>query len=93
MTTGGGVPPVCNDLLRPVVERYPILREVQERLVAAGACETSLAGSGSTLFAIFESEATLIAAQGKMRKQGWWCVQARAIGRQEYQAAVRAAPA
>jgi 4-diphosphocytidyl-2-C-methyl-D-erythritol kinase len=90
MTAGGGVPSVCNDLLLPVVERYPILREVLERLVAAGASVTSMAGSGSTLFAIFEREATLIAAQGEMRKHGWWCVQARAIGRKEYQAAVRA---
>jgi len=90
MTVTGGVPALCNDLLRPVVERYSILREVQERLAAAGASATSMAGSGSTLFAIFESEATLIAAQGGMRKRGWWCVEARAIGRKEYRAAVRA---
>src|SRR5262249_53277396 len=82
MRAGGEFPAVCNDLLRPVVERYPILREVQERLVAAGASVTSMAGSGATLFAIFESEVTLFAVQGELRRQCWCCVQASVIGRQ-----------
>lgn len=54
----------ANDF-EPVVERrHPILREYRERLLAAGARLVRMAGSGSTVFGIFDETATLPTEMG-----------------------------
>ncbi len=45
-----------NDLERPVFLRYPELRDVKEFLEKAGASFSSMSGSGSVIFAIFENK-------------------------------------
>jgi 4-diphosphocytidyl-2-C-methyl-D-erythritol kinase len=44
-----------NDLERPVFEKYPVLRDVKERLVEAGALAAMMSGSGSTMFGVFSA--------------------------------------
>lgn len=43
-----------NDFEAPVFQRHPRLREVRDRLRAAGARPALLAGSGSTVFGVFD---------------------------------------
>lgn len=80
-----------NDLEGPVLARHPLLSEVRRRLASAGAGAVLMSGSGATIFAIFDSEATLGAAHQEMTKAGWWCARARTLDRVEYQAALSAA--
>lgn len=46
-----------NDFESVVEKRFPLLREIRERLVATGASAARLSGSGSTVFGIFEGRA------------------------------------
>lgn len=46
----------CNDLENIVFQRYPVLRDLRDRVLEAGAEVALLSGSGSTVFGIFESE-------------------------------------
>lgn len=48
----------CNDLENIVFQQFPRLRKLRERLLEAGAMVALLSGSGSTVFGIFEGEAT-----------------------------------
>jgi 4-diphosphocytidyl-2C-methyl-D-erythritol kinase len=50
-----------------------------------------MSGSGSTIFALFDSEATLGVAQEEMQQAGWWCARVRPLGRSQYRAALSAA--
>jgi 4-diphosphocytidyl-2-C-methyl-D-erythritol kinase len=81
-----------NDLERPALERYPLIAEVKRRLLAAGARAALMSGSGSTVFAVFESSAARARARGELSGSGWWCAEARTLGRDEYRAAVNGAP-
>ena len=42
-----------NDFEKPVFEKYPLVREVKERLYASGAIYASMSGSGSAVFGLF----------------------------------------
>ena len=48
---------VVNDFQAPVEAAHPAIREAREALAAAGASYTSLSGSGSAVFGVFEDEA------------------------------------
>jgi 4-diphosphocytidyl-2-C-methyl-D-erythritol kinase len=84
-----GPPPLHNDLERPVLARYPLLSEIRQRLTQAGARGALMSGSGSTVFGIFDSQATLRAAQQELSRAGWWCAAVRTLGRREYQRALK----
>ncbi|MBZ0111125.1 MAG: hypothetical protein K8J08_01560, partial [Thermoanaerobaculia bacterium] len=52
----GRRPAMWNDLEEPVLERYPSLQTVRDVLLASGADEVRLSGSGSALFAIYPAD-------------------------------------
>jgi 4-diphosphocytidyl-2-C-methyl-D-erythritol kinase len=78
-----------NDLEGPVLARHPLLGEIKERLKQSGARGILMSGSGSTIFAIFESEKRRQSALEIMRSTGWWCAPARTLSRRECQEAYR----
>ncbi|MCI0659808.1 MAG: 4-(cytidine 5'-diphospho)-2-C-methyl-D-erythritol kinase [Acidobacteria bacterium] len=78
-----------NDLEVPVLARYPLLGEIKERLRQTGARGILMSGSGSTIFAIFESEKGRHSALENLSETGWWCALARTLSRKECQEAYR----
>ncbi|HZS09600.1 MAG TPA: 4-(cytidine 5'-diphospho)-2-C-methyl-D-erythritol kinase [Blastocatellia bacterium] len=89
----GPIPPLRsllrNDLEGPVLARHRLLAGVKERLTRAGADGVMMSGSGSTIFAVFDSDAALDAAQAEISSTGWWTAKVRALGRDEYQKSLR----
>jgi 4-diphosphocytidyl-2-C-methyl-D-erythritol kinase len=45
-----------NDFERVVIEKHPVIGEIKERLLAAGASAALLSGSGSAVFGLFEDK-------------------------------------
>jgi 4-diphosphocytidyl-2-C-methyl-D-erythritol kinase len=76
--------PLRNDLEDPVFARLPLLIEIKRRLEQAGARGVLMSGSGSTIFAIFDSDAARSGAENDLSEAGWWCARARTLGRGEY---------
>ncbi len=77
-----------NDLEVPALSLFPEISEVKQRLTALNATQVLMSGSGSTVFAVFESEAAC--AQAKLQlPAGWWCEKTRTLDRDAYQAALR----
>jgi len=79
-----GLTALQNDLEAVVFSRYPLLSEVKQRLVGAGARLAVMSGSGATVFAIFDSEATLSVACEELSRSGWWCAPVKVLGRAAY---------
>jgi 4-diphosphocytidyl-2-C-methyl-D-erythritol kinase len=52
---GGGAAQFQNDFESVVFERFPVLAECRKRLLAAGASQAGMTGSGSALFGIFRA--------------------------------------
>jgi 4-diphosphocytidyl-2-C-methyl-D-erythritol kinase len=77
-----------NDLETPVFARHPLLNEIKHRLIEAGASGASMSGSGSTIFAIFDSDQARSRAQRRLSRHGWQCEPARTLGRAEYRHAL-----
>jgi 4-diphosphocytidyl-2-C-methyl-D-erythritol kinase len=77
-------PELRNDLEAAVFSRYPLLSEVKKRLMSSRAQAVAMSGSGSTVFALFESRTALVAAREEIERSGWWCAHVRALGRTEY---------
>jgi 4-diphosphocytidyl-2-C-methyl-D-erythritol kinase len=46
-----------NDFEKPVLDEYPVLRKIKEKLYQAGALYASMTGSGSSFYGIFRKEA------------------------------------
>lgn len=67
-----------NDLEEVVHKRYPIIREIKEKMVAFGAMYSLMSGSGSTVFGIFEDRGSAERAHTALRKQEWrsWVMRA-----------------
>ncbi|MGH9802786.1 MAG: 4-(cytidine 5'-diphospho)-2-C-methyl-D-erythritol kinase [Blastocatellia bacterium] len=80
-----------NDLEIPVLARHGLLSEIKDRLKQAGASGVLMSGSGSTIFAIFDSDQARSDAQSELSQNGWWCAPARTLGRDEYQKIYRQA--
>jgi 4-diphosphocytidyl-2-C-methyl-D-erythritol kinase len=76
--------PLINDLENPVFARQPTLVEVKRRLKQAGARGVLMSGSGSTVFAIFDSAEARARAEDDLSATGWRSLQARTLGRTEY---------
>jgi 4-diphosphocytidyl-2-C-methyl-D-erythritol kinase len=77
-----------NDFEEVVFVTHPEIAELKERLHHLGAKHSLMSGSGSTVFAVFDNLETSERAQQEMRASGYWAERARAINRQEYQAAI-----
>lgn len=76
-----------NDLEIPALSLFPEIGEVKQRLTALNATQVLMSGSGSTVFAIFESEVACV--QAKLQLPDWWCEKTRTLNRGAYQAALR----
>jgi 4-diphosphocytidyl-2-C-methyl-D-erythritol kinase len=46
---------LVNDLEEVVIKRYPIVKEIREKLLEKGALMSAMSGSGPTVFGVFES--------------------------------------
>ncbi len=63
---------VLNDLESVVLDIYPDLTSVRKDLIGAGALNAGMSGSGSAFFGIFESDAHLNGALGRLnRREGY----------------------
>lgn len=80
----GAPVPLINDLENPVFARRPALVEVKRRLKQAGARGVLMSGSGSTVFAIFDSAEARARAEDDLSATGWRSLRARTLGRTEY---------
>ena len=86
--TGKTIPPLRNDLERSVLSRYPQLSAIRDGLTRSGASAAMMSGSGSTIFALFDSKAMLSIARQDFTDAGLWSAPVRTIGRAEYRAAL-----
>jgi 4-diphosphocytidyl-2-C-methyl-D-erythritol kinase len=75
--------PAENDFERVVFAQWPELARLKRRLIRAGAEYASLTGSGSAVFALFDS-AQQIARASKLVPRGWQAFQTRTLPRAEY---------
>lgn len=74
-----------NDLEISAFRLYPKLVEVGDALSGLKAAKVLMSGSGSTFFAIFETETLRSAAQSELSQKGWWCESVRTLSRIDYQ--------
>ena len=71
---------LANDLEVVTIGRYPLIREIKERLLRAGAAGALMSGSGPTVFGIFETEAAArICAETIAGESGWFCVATKTL--------------
>ncbi|MCS7214757.1 MAG: 4-(cytidine 5'-diphospho)-2-C-methyl-D-erythritol kinase [Thermodesulfovibrio sp.] len=60
-----------NDLEKPVLREYPEIERIKRKLIEAGAKNSLLSGSGSTVFGLFEDR---VSAQEAIKFfKGYWC--------------------
>ena len=63
---------LCNDLEQVVSAKYPEIKHIKNRLLAAGARAALMTGSGPTVFGIFKSEERALNALDNLeRERGW----------------------
>lgn len=82
-----------NDLEAGVLGLYPALEEIRLRMRLAGAWATMMSGSGSTFFALFDTEAARAAAEKDIAEKdiedtGWWFAPVETVARQRYREAL-----
>lgn len=80
----GSVDEVCgllsNDLEPVTCARFPLLSELKEMLLAAGAHGSLMSGSGSTVFGLFADEAAARQAAAEIAaSRGWFAVAVRTL--------------
>ncbi len=75
---------MTNDLEKAVLEEYPILRWIKQRLLGEGAVASLMSGSGSTIYGLFSKRRAAEEAYEQLRKEcndrGWEVFLARSIG-------------
>jgi 4-diphosphocytidyl-2-C-methyl-D-erythritol kinase len=77
--------PAENDFEKVVFARWPELARLKRLLIRAGAESASLTGSGSAVFAVFDSARKLLSALKCVpRKAGWQTFRTRTLPRAEY---------
>jgi 4-diphosphocytidyl-2-C-methyl-D-erythritol kinase len=77
--------PLHNDFEGVIFEREPEIRRAQEALLAAGAQNALLAGSGSSVFGIFNNAAARDQALDNLRSEiGWRVFACHTLSRSEY---------
>ena len=59
-----------NDFLPVVESAYPIVAMLRSHLEQAGACVTSMSGSGSTVYGLFDDRNAALKAEKKLRARG-----------------------
>jgi 4-diphosphocytidyl-2-C-methyl-D-erythritol kinase len=79
-----------NDFEKSVFEAEPEIRRVKEKLLASGAKQALLSGSGASVFAVFDNEETRQATQKALEEEKNWRKFAVAtISGDEYRAALK----
>ena len=73
---------LVNDLMPPVVQRHPAVREMVDACLAAGAVAAQMSGSGSAVFGLFPESATARAAR-QLKRPDWLVLVARTQSRRE----------
>ena len=58
-----------NDFERIVIPTYPEIGNIKDKLIELGAIYSSLSGTGSTVFGIFDDEATAKVAESAIPKR------------------------
>jgi 4-diphosphocytidyl-2-C-methyl-D-erythritol kinase len=70
------IPELCailvNDLEAVTIAKYPVIREIKERMLREGAAGALMSGSGPTVFGIFEEEETARSCAGKLAAEHDW---------------------
>lgn len=79
----GDQPAVFNDLEGPVGRRHPELLDIRRRLDLAGAVASSMTGSGSTVFGLFEARDPAASARDHLRRAGYRALVTRTATRAE----------
>ncbi len=74
-----GASTIYNDLEAPAIALHPIIGEVKDALVQAGAHDVRMSGSGSTVFGLVSDEETARALAEQMKGHGWsaWAVKTK----------------
>jgi 4-diphosphocytidyl-2-C-methyl-D-erythritol kinase len=75
--------PAENDFEKVIFARWPELARWKRQLIRAGAETASLTGSGSAVYAVFESSRQLARAS-KLIPKGWLAFRTRTLPRAEY---------
>lgn len=60
-----------NDLESVTAAAYPVIHEIEDALLSAGALGAKMSGSGPTVFGIFGSKAACLGAAEKLSLKGW----------------------
>jgi 4-diphosphocytidyl-2-C-methyl-D-erythritol kinase len=68
-----------NDLETVTAAAHPLIRTMEEALLAQGALGACMSGSGPTVFGIFETEKSCRTAAGALAGQGWRLFPAEAL--------------
>jgi 4-diphosphocytidyl-2-C-methyl-D-erythritol kinase len=76
--------PAENDFEKVVFARWPELAQLKRHLIRAGAESTSLTGSGSAVFAVFDSARKLLSAS-RFIPAGWQTFPTRTLTRADYE--------
>lgn len=63
---------LSNDLEPVTLGRYPVIQEIKDRLIAAGADGALMSGSGSTVFGVFSTESAAHAALDTLSLDTEW---------------------
>ena len=78
---GGPIKRLENDFEAVVFQRFPAIRECKAKLLACGARHALLAGSGSTVFGLFDSAEAASGACAKLAAEGLRAERAQFISR------------
>lgn len=74
-----------NDFEQAIYALYPEIAEARQGLIKQGARGALLAGSGASVFGIFENEEALSLARSRLEmRQGWRVFSSAALGRGDY---------
>jgi len=74
---------VENDFAQTVEKRYPLIREIREKLLSAGAKVASLSGSGSAVYGLFGNPYRARQAAEMLQCSKWSIFVCRSVGENE----------
>jgi 4-diphosphocytidyl-2-C-methyl-D-erythritol kinase len=71
---------LSNDLETVTVQRFPVIAEIKERLLDAGAEGALMSGSGPTVFGVFSDETGARSAADELaREKGWFATAVKTL--------------